>query len=273
MALELIRIDSATCTQCGACTDVCPTSCLTLENGVPTVGGKNPCIACGHCVAVCPTAALDHRNAPLASQTPLPEKTPWDSATAEVFLRSRRSVRSYRPEPVSREEVRRLLEVARQAPSGGNSQGLSYLVLDDPATLKAVTTATVDWMEELIAQGHPRSGYYSTSVRNYRTEGKDVILRGAPCLVLALAPESLQARGRDNARFSLEYAELYAPTLGLGSCWSGFVELCANSGYRPLLDVLALPEGMSVVGGLMLGLPKHRYRRLPDRQPLKIAWH
>jgi hypothetical protein len=43
----------------------------------------------------------------------------------------------------------------------------------------------------------------------------------------------------ENARFALEYVELYATSLGLGTCWAGFVELAAGSNYQPLLATMA----------------------------------
>jgi nitroreductase len=72
--------------------------------------------------------------------------------------------------------------------------------------------------------------------------------------------------------FILAYAELYAPSMGLGTCITGFFNGCAASGYKPLLDILNLPENMHVTGGLMVGYPKYTYRRLADRNPLQIYW-
>lgn len=48
---------------------------------------------------------------------------------------------------------------------------------------------------------------------------------------------------------------------------------CATSGYKPLLDILNLPENMKVVtAGLMVGFPKYTYKRLVDRNPLQVTW-
>jgi nitroreductase len=86
-----------------------------------------------------------------------------------------------------------------------------------------------------------------------RQTGQDVVLRNAPCLVVATTDKSFQPNGRDNTHFSLAYAELYAPSIGLGTCWAGFFEACATAGYQPLLNLLNLPENMSVTGGIMVG--------------------
>jgi ferredoxin len=47
--------DSATCTLCGKCSEVCPTAAVTVTDSVETV--KAECIACTACVKSCPTGA------------------------------------------------------------------------------------------------------------------------------------------------------------------------------------------------------------------------
>ena len=96
-------------------------------------------------------------------------------------------------------------------------------------------------------------------------------MRDAPHLIVALCDKGF-LRGPGNAHFSLAYAELFAPTLGVGTCWAGFFLLAAMSGDAPLFDVLNLPEGKTVAGALMAGFPRHRYRRLVHRNPLDVTW-
>ena len=50
-------------------------------------------------------------------------------------VRGRRMVRSFTDEPVDAAVVDRLCDLARRAPSAGNSQATSFLVLDDPAAV------------------------------------------------------------------------------------------------------------------------------------------
>gem|GEM_PF-2867305 len=50
----------------------------------------------------------------------------------------------------------------------------------------------------------------------YRETGVDVILRDAPYLIVATTPQEFLF-GYDSARFSLEYVELYATAMGLGT--------------------------------------------------------
>lgn len=271
MSMDLIQVSQEKCIRCGICAEICPTGSIIIENQMPQAT-ERICIACGHCVAVCPAAAIDNVKAPLAKQLPLENVTVLDADTAARFLRSRRSIRRYKENPVPREKIVQLLDMARLAPSGGNTQGVAYLVIDNAEILGKITAATVDWMEEQLQKGSAWAQYYSRVVETYRQTGQDVILRNAPCLIVAMTAKDFHPRGRDNTHFSLAYAELYAPAIDLGTCWAGFFEGCASANYQPLLSILNLPENMVVTGGLLVGFPKYTYKRLVDRNPLQVSW-
>lgn len=53
---------SGSCDGCGLCTDVCPESMITLENGVP-VWNADACTMCLGCLQRCPRAAIQHGDA------------------------------------------------------------------------------------------------------------------------------------------------------------------------------------------------------------------
>ena len=112
----------------------------------------------------------------------------------------------------------------------------------------------------------------ASTIAQYRKEGKDTILRDAPCLVIATAKKDEKMLGRDNTHFSLAYAQLYAPTLGLGSCWSGLFEYYVMDEYEPLLKILNISQDRIVTGGLLVGYPLYSFKRLVDRAPLQITW-
>ena len=57
-------------------------------------------------------------------------------------VRNRRSIRAYGPEQPPSEELERIIDVARRAPSAGFSQGLDFLVLDDPDAVERFWTLT-----------------------------------------------------------------------------------------------------------------------------------
>lgn len=71
-------------------------------------------------------------------------------------VRKRRSVRRFRPDRPPFEELERIVDVARRAPSAGFSQGLDFLVLDDPDAVDRFWTLTQD-PEREDRQAHERS--------------------------------------------------------------------------------------------------------------------
>lgn len=271
MVLSILTVDQSKCTKCGLCAEVCPPRIIELGANWPEMTLAERCIACGHCVAICPQAALDNEKNPLANQLPLEKFPVIDSDTAYKFLRSRRSVRMYKKEPVDHDTMLKLLDIARFAETAGNSQGLSYQVIDDPEMLQEIIKVTIDFLDREYKAGHSWAQRYGRYVDMYRKEKRDTVLRGAPTLVLALANEELMTAW-DSARLSFAYVELFATTLGLGTVWGGYVELCASSKYQPFLDLLNLPAGKKVCGALMVGYPKIKYQRLVDRNPLQVTW-
>ena len=94
----------------------------------------------------------------------------------------------------------------------------------------------------------------------------------APALIVAHVPEKMFDRGHDSAHFCLAYAELFAPSLGLGTCWSGFAEYCGQYDWEPFLKELNLPEGRKVGGAIMVGYPQYQYRYMPNRRPLDVTF-
>lgn len=58
----------------------------------------------------------------------------WDA------IRSRRNVRQYRPDPVSDQNLERIVEAAWRAPSGRNNQHWDFVVVTDRAQLEQLST-------------------------------------------------------------------------------------------------------------------------------------
>lgn len=274
MTRNLIEVNKDLCIRCGLCVNVCRGTLAMSEDGPEEIADF--CIACGHCVAVCPKGALDHRLAPLEKQALIETSSLPDADMAAHFLRSRRSVRTFQKKRIPRETIRKLLDIARFAPTACNSQGLTYHVVDDPGILKEIAAVVADWAEGDLKNGalgkSPWSRNTANTIRGFRENGEDTILRDAPCLVIALADKNMAVLGRDNTHFSFTYAQLFAPSLNLGSCWSGLFEYCAATQYEPLLKLLKLPENKCITGALIVGYPVYHFNRLADREALQISW-
>lgn len=169
----------------------------------------------------------------------------------QKLVRRRHMVRHFQQKPIPREVLLRVLEVARHAPSGGFSQGVDFLVLDEADQLKRFVELTE----------HPEFGYLRVGKEN-----------SMPCLVLPISnkPAYLERYSRpDKARYRLQTAEawpvpfwdvdtslalmlvlLAAVEEGLGAFYFGI-----SWGEAELLRELGVPDGCRPVGALGLGYP------------------
>lgn len=268
--MDLLKVDTEKCVKCGLCVQACPSCILSMGEDGPKCDFDRGCMSCGHCVAICPMGALDNKYAPLEKQEPIPMPV-LDSKTAYNFLRMRRSVRLFKPEPPSEEEIVKLLDVCRYAPTAGNSQGMYYIVIRDKETIKKIADVTAEWMQQEIDAGSSDKRYFTTVLRAYNDRGQDIIARNAPMLIFATA-KRLNRTGVSNAEQAWAYAELFAPTIGLGTTIAGFIQTSGIAGYQPLLDLVGVPPKFKICGTLMVGHPKYKFQRMVERQHLKVEF-
>ena len=272
--MEFFSVAEHTCNRDGICAAVCPAGVIEFAPGeFPrlTDDGEKRCIQCGHCVAACPTDSITHREVPLDKSPPIREELRISAEQCEQFLRARRSIRAYKDTPVPREVIQTLIETARYAPTGSNSQTAQWLVLDDKGTLRDLSAGVADWMRAAIRDNPDAKGSsgMARTVERYDS-GYDVYLRDAPALVIAHAHRDDRAAPA-SCTIALTYLELAATAVGIGPCWAGYFNGAANS-FAPLQKKLPLPEGHRCFGALMIGYPKYKYRRLVLRRPPAISW-
>ncbi|MBC8450515.1 MAG: nitroreductase family protein, partial [Chloroflexi bacterium] len=144
------------------------------------------------------------------------------------LLKSRRSIRRYRPDPVPDEMVEQLLEAGQWAPSASNRQPWAFIVVRDEAIRQQVAEHAafyfIRWAHAaeapllIVLCGDARNPAY----RRYLHE--DIGLAGAQIM-------------------------LQAKALGLGTCWLGGID------RKAIAATLKLPEHLEVVGLLTVGFP------------------
>ena len=59
-----------------------------------------------------------------------------DKGTLLEFLKTRRSIRKFKSDPIPEEHIEIILEAARWAPSGDNAQSWRFIVVTDPEKIK-----------------------------------------------------------------------------------------------------------------------------------------
>ncbi|MBQ5727830.1 MAG: nitroreductase family protein, partial [Mailhella sp.] len=175
--------------------------------------------------------------------------------------RGRRSVRAFKDAPVPREVLLRALDCARYAPTGKNLENVTWLVVEGKARLRRIADAVVDFS---------RDDEHMAGVVRAHDSGHDPIFRDAPCAVFALA-DSKYDLSACNCDIAVSYLELALPTLGLGACWAGFAMRAAIASPE-VRAAFGAPEGLTPFAGLMVGLPKLKYSRIPARRELRVTW-
>jgi len=168
----------------------------------------------------------------------------------ELFevIKLRRSTRAFTEEEVSEEEVERLLEAARWAPSAGNIQPWEFVVVRESTRKRRLAEAALDqsFIEEapvviVVCADENRSGlgYGSRGVNLY-------------CI-------------QDTAA-AVENMLLAAGALGFGACWVGAFH------EGEVKEALSLPRGIRPVAIVPVG---HSARRThpPNKRPLNEIVH
>jgi len=129
---------------------------------------------------------------------------------------------------------------------------------------------TVDWMRNILEKTPQSAAPYIPIIVGAWDMGFDAVLRDAPVLVVASAPEEASS-GMVDVTLALSYFELAAPKLGLGNCWAGLLEGALRSS-SDIRGALGIPEGNPYHFPMMVGYPKSKYYRLPERKVPKITW-
>jgi len=266
-------VNAEACTRDGICVRVCPKGLLVMQDGLPVLPGAKEasCNVCGQCLAFCPGQAI---SLPPFTEADTPRIDPALRISPEQavqFLKSRRSVRLFRPEPVPREKIERILDTARLAPSGGNNQLVRWTVVERPETVRRLAELVAEWFDGTARQDPALSRRYAIdSILQRFRGGRDVILRGAPHLVLAATPAPAVWGPVDSA-IALTFFDLAAHAHGVGACWAGyFTKAVASS--QPMRELLRLEPDCTVHGALVFGHAQLGSHRIPPRKPLNAAW-
>ena len=274
--MALFTVDRQKCDLCGLCVADCPGFVVAMSglDGFPSLaqGGEERCIKCGHCVAVCPNGALDHHLMSAEQCIEINRTLLPSPQSVEHFLKSRRSIRTYKDEMLDRRTLEKLMDIARYAPSGHNVQPVSWIVVSGRDKLKVLGNLVAEWMRAAVKENPALDSMMKLGmVADAWSMGVDVIMRGSPHIIVAYAPKLYGPLGHEGCLIALSYLELAAHSLNVGACWAGYFEMAAVN-YLPLRQALKMHEGNRPYGAMMLGRPKYDYSRIPLRKEPDIQW-
>ena len=171
----------------------------------------------------------------------------------EVFdaLLNRRSVRRYKPELPTREELEKIAEAGLYAASGKGMQTVKIVIVTNPeliATLREWNRVIGGW-----------------------DEGVDPFY-GAPALLLVLADRASPNHVYDGA-LAMGNMMLAAHALGLGSCWINRARQAFDTDEgRALLASLGVEGDLEGIGHCIVGYPDGPAPKAAPRKPGRVVW-
>ncbi|BBB89895.1 MAG TPA: nitroreductase family protein [Methylomusa anaerophila] len=187
-------------------------------------------------------------------------------------INKRRSIRKFKPDPIHKENILKILNAANWAPSALNLQPWEFLVVSGEKKNKLgsnygkiVDNYTKDWAEAPDKAFMPRSEFIQFAN----------IYGGAPVIIIVLAEThddpNYQKAFLESASAAMENMLLAATALGLGGCW--MTGPLADEKY--LRKVLSIPDDREVVAISPIGypavIPEPRPRLDPDLTR-KVKW-
>lgn len=160
------------------------------------------------------------------------------NAVIETIM-SRRSIRKYKPEPVSRETMETILECGINAPNGMNKQSWEIRVVDNPDFINGIT--------EVYKKANPKAAE-DPSFKN--------MFRNAPTVVFIAHDPGYDCSQIDCGLLG-ENMILSAWSMGIGSCCLGgpvrFINTTPEA--APYLQKLGFSEGYRLLYCIAFGHP------------------
>src|SRR3972149_9546657 len=147
-------------------------------------------------------------------------------------VEKRRSIRKFKPDPIPDKDLKKILEAGRLAPSGGNRQPWSFIIVRKQETKKSLATSAN--LQQFIAD--------------------------ADTVVVALGdPAASRNLYKQDPMIAIEHIALAATTLGYGTCWIGAFN------ESEVKEKMKIPENMTVIALLPIGVPNEN----PPQKPRK----
>ncbi len=266
------KIDETLCTECGFCSEDCPTLIIDGSKGIPEIkaGKEDLCIRCQHCLAICPAAALSiHGKDPLDSIA-VTNDIPGPGKMSNL-IKTRRSVRKFIDKELDSELINELLQTSAYAPSGHNKNEVLLTISYTGEEMAKMQGLVYDALKKAKEEGRIKGDDRIYNSFQYLWESKDIdiLFRNAPHILIASAPRS-NSNAVADCLISLSYFELYASTHGVATLWDGFAMHVFHNLAPELQSLLEIPHD-HVIGYIMVfGLPAIKYARSVQSEGLNI---
>jgi nitroreductase len=186
-----------------------------------------------------------------------------DMELAEA-IKGRRSIRKFKAQPVPREKLEKILEMAMWAPSGMNRQDWYFVVVQGPRReelLKIFGSAFEIFRPRLEKVFADKPKIVEGMKLFFQTYG------GAPVFILAYAGKgSADQWDTNSTAVALQDLMLAAYAEGLGTVWTDGI-LVKEAEINALMGI----EGRKLVAVLPVGYPDE-VPRVPPRREGRVQW-
>jgi nitroreductase/NAD-dependent dihydropyrimidine dehydrogenase PreA subunit len=273
------------CNKCMLCVRDCVSGVWRIVDGVPAPVQPDLCNLCSHCIAVCPRDAILHEGLNAAQTTKVNRKNLLPNVYRDIVM-SRRSVRQFREREVPREVIEQVLSLARYAPTASNEQNVGYIVITDKKLIEKSAKAIFGFASRLYdrtkkgivklivrSTGLAENRYIKAmdyAQKQTKDAGRDLILHNAPVLILIHAPKKTRF-ACDNCNIAAATIINYAHSLGLGTCFIGFLTVALRYSNK-LRGRLGVPNDRKVHACLVMGYPSYQHAKTVSRKKPDVKW-
>ena len=262
----MIAIDKEKCIGCGMCVKDCPAGKLKLEEKKAVYTPE--CIECGHCVAVCPMAAV---SIPEYDMADVEEYNKDEfSIDPEHFLHAvkfRRSIRSYKKQPLEKEKMEKILQAGRYTPTAKNSQSCRFIVLrDELEEFKILLWEEIPELAERLKGEMPQYAMlFKFMYRRWKKDhAADQLFFNAPSCILVVSDNPL------DGGLAAANIETMAVAEGAGVLFSGYLQRIIEASPK-LKEWLGIPD-RHLTSCMLIGYPAVTYKRTAPRKKADIVW-
>lgn len=284
-------IDPEVCIKCGRCVEACPTDVFEKTDSAVTPVAAERCLQCGHCMALCPTEAVVVPGFDYQQFGELPDVT-LDPAAFADFLAARRSIRCFTDEPVDRETLERIAQMAARGPIAVTPTSVEVTIFSRRDQLEALLPdlasgyeqfdkAIHTWPMRLLLRRGMGADQFDALVEHlgpfirilceaYRQNGADYFMWGAPAMLLFHADRRSFAP-KENCLIACTYAMLAGHSFGLGTTMLGVVAPMIDQN-KALRAKLRIPEQNECPISLIIGHPAREFRRTIPREFKSVRW-
>lgn len=193
----------------------------------------------------------------------------------ELFdaIHARRAVRQYRPDPVPKDAILKVLDAANRAPSAMNRQQWEFVVVTKKETIHRMGASYRAIVEEFTRNWDPSPLRGSLSREEFIRFAESY--GNAPVVIVVLTDtadtDNFRKANLESASAATENLVLAATALGLGTCWmTGPLQ-----DGKALRQILSIPETKELVAVTPLGYPAIMPAVKPRLDPelaQKVRW-